>query len=134
MKQLAPIMVQDRSAEPEMPVFKVYPPNMKKMRVAWMSTAHGTALELFEFEDPRMSPGQESNFSRDFNRGGFFHIGITTPDVDGLCEKVVKHGGKVVGPPMPALGYKARYVEDQWGNIFELMDFTFEQITGNVFD
>ncbi|TPX12714.1 uncharacterized protein E0L32_000891 [Thyridium curvatum] len=97
------------------------------MRVAFMSTGQGTGLELFEFEDPKPAPEQKYNFARDFNRGGFFHLGVTTPNVDDLCEKLVKYGGKRVGPTMPAFQYKTCCVEDPWGNILEIMDFTFDQ-------
>lgn len=128
MKQLGQIMVPDRSVSPELPVFKVYPSTLTKMRVVFMSAGPGAALELFEFKEPKPTGGQERySFARDFNRAGLFHMAFTTPHVDELCEKVVKFGGKRIGPTMPAFGYKTCCVEDKWGNVLELMDFTFEQ-------
>lgn len=125
-KLLFPIMTQDRATMPDLPVFNVYPSSMKIFKVAFLSAGQGTALELFEFKEPKMQMEERYNFSRDFHKGGFYHAGISTDDVDGLVEKVVAHGGKRVGAPMPTFDKKSCYVEDKWGNIWELMDYTLE--------
>ncbi|KAF7557155.1 hypothetical protein G7Z17_g945 [Cylindrodendrum hubeiense] len=130
MTLLMPAITRDRSVSPVAHVFNVYPPDCNKMRVAFLSTGSPGAagLELFEFEDPRIGPGCEANFGRDYKRGGFFHIAVTTVDVEAMAEKVEGNGGKRIGPIMPiSIKHKACYVEDKWGNVIELISGSFEE-------
>ncbi|KAH7148223.1 Glyoxalase/Bleomycin resistance protein/Dihydroxybiphenyl dioxygenase [Dactylonectria macrodidyma] len=128
---LMPPITQDRSADPTPNAFKVYPPDCNKFRVAFLSagSAGVAGLELFEFEDPSIESGCEANFLRDYKRGGYFHIALTTADVNATAEKVEQNGGKRIGPNMPlSLNHVACYVEDKWGNAIELITGSFEEI------
>lgn len=128
-----PIRTLDRSVDPNSIVFQVYPSSLQKVRIAFLGLDQSTGLELFEFEDPKILPGTEANFKRDYFRAGFFHVAFTVPNIESICAKVVQMGGKRVGPNMPATEDKSCcYVQDPWGNIIELMDFTFQQLIAEM--
>ncbi|KAH8721717.1 Glyoxalase/Bleomycin resistance protein/Dihydroxybiphenyl dioxygenase [Ilyonectria robusta] len=131
MTVLMPTITLDRSTYPTADVFKVYPTDCNKLRTAFLGagSAGAAGLELFEFEDPKIESGCTANFARDYKRGGYFHIAITTADVDEMAERVEQNGGKRIGPNMPlSLKHKACYVEDKWGNVIELISGSFEDI------
>lgn len=132
VKLMMPIMKLDRSTMPDAPAFTVYPQSLQAFDVAFLTFGQGPVLELFEFKNPKMKLGEEFNFSRDYNKGGFFHLAITTDDVEGLCEKIFEKGGRKVGPLMQPFQYNCYYVEDKWGNVLELMDFTLEDVVKAV--
>ncbi|MCJ1298321.1 hypothetical protein MMC08_001110 [Hypocenomyce scalaris] len=72
----------------------------------------------------------------DYTHGGFFHLAITAPDPDELCERVVAAGGKKIGEtvlPFVAQGEtdSALYVQDPWDNNIEVVSCSFEQLLGN---
>ncbi|KAM5345242.1 hypothetical protein ACJ41O_011104 [Fusarium nematophilum] len=120
----------DRSVDPSPQIFDVYPRSLQKFRMAylgWVGTTSG--LELFEFHNPRMAPGTEANFERDYTRGGFFHVAVVTSDLEDTCRRVIQAGGRRVGPTMDVTSeHMACYVEDRWGNIIELVSASFEHI------
>ena len=57
-KLMFPIMSYDRASMPDMPVFTVYPSSLQSFSVAFLSAGQGAALELFEFKEPKMQPGE----------------------------------------------------------------------------
>lgn len=133
MTLLRPIGTQDR-ANPTGRIFLIYPSSLKRVRVAnlgWPGT--GTGIELFEFQDPKMEPGTEASFERDYTRGGPFHVALRTGDLDGALKRMVNGGGKQIGAMVP-LGpnHEACYVEDPWGNVIELLSANFEQIVSEM--
>ncbi|KAB5513622.1 hypothetical protein GE09DRAFT_628820, partial [Coniochaeta sp. 2T2.1] len=130
-EELRPIGIHDRNENPHAPIFKIYPTNLNRVRIACLTTGNGVGLELFQFEDPKIEPGCEANLERDISRGGFFHMALTTDDIDGLTEKIVKNGGKVLGEKVPIYEHEAVYVEDPWGNVVELLSASFERIMSN---
>ncbi len=66
-----------------------------------------------------------SNYPRTFS-----HIGISVPDIEGLVEKIVAHGGKQRMPIREYYPgekpYKMVYVEDPFGLIFEVYSHSYE--------
>ncbi len=60
-----------------------------KFRIAHMATGDRIDIELFEFPNNEQP---ENNF--EFWKTGIFHYAIQDPDVEGLVEKIVAHGGK----------------------------------------
>lgn len=96
-----------------------------RLRLAHLATADRVGIELFEF-DENYAP--ENNL--DFRRHGVFHFCVQDPDIEGLTAKVVAAGGK---QRMPIRAYypgekpyKMVYVEDPFGNVFEIYSHSYE--------
>ncbi len=121
----------DRSVTPDSAIFRIYPASLQKVRMAYLSAGNGVGLELFQFSEPHMAAGEEANFDKNYYRGGYFHIAITTPDIESTIEKVVKNGGRKVGDIVPIFDYHAAYVADPWGNVIEVITASFERIMSN---
>lgn len=122
----------DRALHPDNAIFKIYPPDLQRVRIAYLSTGDGVGFELFEFLEPRIAePDGRANFAADYKRGGFFHVGVTTSDVEGLATKAVAAGAKRIGETVQVFGYEAMYLEDPWGNVVELLNCSFERLMSN---
>lgn len=67
----------------------VFGPGWGKFRIAHMSTGDGIGIELFEFPN---NETPEDNF--EFWKTGIFHYCVQDPDIEGLVEKIVAHGGR----------------------------------------
>jgi lactoylglutathione lyase family protein len=94
-------------------------------RIAHMATGDRVGIELFEF------PGcyiPEKNL--DYKRSGIFHFCIQDPDVEGLLKKIIEHGGRQRMPVRHYYPgekpYRMVYVEDPFGNVFELYSHSYE--------
>lgn len=105
----------------------MYPPTLKKVKVAMMSTANDVGFEIMEFVDPPFMPA--SDF--EYNRGGWFHICVTHANPDDFVEKVIEAGGKRIGQTADPIGTGVRcvYVADPWGNAIEVMSISFTEIS-----
>ncbi len=103
----------------------VFGPGWKHLRIAHLSTADGIGIELFEFAG---NHAPEDNFA--FRRHGTFHFAIQDPDLEGLLEKIIAAGGKQRMPVREYFPgekpYRMVYVEDPFGNIFELYSHSYE--------
>ena len=98
------------------------------MKIAWLGTGNSVGFEVFEFIDPPHQPVPEFEYAR----SGFFHIAVTSPDVDGAIKRVIDHGGSQVGETVSMGGEeKAAYVSDPWGNVIELLTCSFEALMAN---
>lgn len=95
------------------------------LRIAHLSTADGIGIELFEFNG---NHAPDDNFA--YRRHGTFHFAIQDPDVEGLLAKIVAAGGKQRMPIREYFPgqkpYRMVYVEDPFGNIFELYSHSYE--------
>ncbi|REJ10100.1 lactoylglutathione lyase family protein [Halobacillus trueperi] len=94
-------------------------------RIAHLSTGDKIGIELFEFpnqEEP------ENNF--EYWKTGLFHFCIQDPDIEGVVEKVKAKGGKQRMPIREYYPgekpYKMVYVEDPFGNVFEIYTHSYE--------
>lgn len=94
-------------------------------RIAHMATSDGIGIELFEFPN---NESHEKEFK--FWRTDLFHFGIQDPDLEGLVQRVVEHGGKQRMPIRyyykDSKPYRMCYVEDPFGIIFELYSHSYE--------
>lgn len=103
----------------------VFGPGWAKLRIAHLSTADRVGIELFEF-DGHYVP--ENNL--DFRRHGVFHFCVQDPDIEGLTQKIVAAGGKQRMPIREYFPnekpYKMVYVEDPFGNVFEIYSHSYE--------
>lgn len=93
-------------------------------RIAHMSTGDRVGIELFEFKDNQ--PAGEFNFKRT----GTFHFCVQDPDLEGLLEKILAHGGKQRMPVRyyypDEKPYRMVYVEDPFGIVFEIYSHSYE--------
>jgi hypothetical protein len=55
----------------------IHGPNLKKMRMAWLSSGNQVGLEIFEYIEPKAQRRVTDNF--EYWKSGFIHICITTP-------------------------------------------------------
>lgn len=96
-----------------------------RLRIAHLSTADRVGIELFEF-DGNYAP--QDNL--DFRRHGVFHFCVQDPDVEGLTQKIVAAGGKQRMPVREYFPgekpYRMVYVEDPFGNVFEIYSHGYE--------
>ena len=118
------VVTEDDSAIGQM-CTDVFGPNWKKLSIAHLSTGDGIGIELFEFDD---NYAPDENFA--FRRHGTFHFAIQDPNPEALVEKIVAAGGKQRMPVREYFPgekpYRMVYVEDPFGNIFELYSHSYE--------
>jgi catechol 2,3-dioxygenase-like lactoylglutathione lyase family enzyme len=123
--------IHDRAVKPDANIFKIYPADLNKATVRFLSAGNGVGIELFEFQDPKIEPGSEASFEKDYKRGGFFHFAVTVDDIRAVVDKVAANGGKTHGPVISIFQYEAAYVQDPWGNVIELLTASFERVMAN---
>jgi catechol-2,3-dioxygenase len=80
----------------------IHGPKLKKMRMAWLSSANQVGLEIFEYVEPR-AERRTDNF--EYWKSGFIHICVTDPDK----------------------GIRIAFCENPFGNIIEIYDHSYEQ-------
>jgi len=101
---------------------------IKRMRMAWLSTANHVGIEIIEYVQPK-AERRTDNF--EYWKSGFIHICITDPDIEGLCKRISESGGKQrteIWEFVPEKGYKIVFCEDPFGNIIEIFDHSYEQV------
>ena len=96
-----------------------------KFRIAHMATGDRVGIELFEFPNNEQPV---NNF--EFWKTGIFHYAILDPDIEGMVEKIVAHGGKQRMPIREYYPgekpYRMVYCEDPFGNLVELYSHSYE--------
>jgi catechol 2,3-dioxygenase-like lactoylglutathione lyase family enzyme len=111
-------------------VFKdIFGSDFKEVKVAWLSSGNQVGFEIFQFIDPKAE--RRTNNSFEYWRSGFFHICITVPNIEEICEKICNTGGrlrsKVHKPFADKEKYQLAYCEDPYGNIIEILTHDFEE-------
>ena len=142
-----------KSETPNAPLFKIYPSNLQKAKIAWMSCGNSVGFEVFEFVDPPHQPSPDFEYNRmppsyslrssigekandylgECVGAGFFHIAVTSPDPEDVLKRAVAQGGKQVGETV-AMGpvEKALYLSDPWGNVVEVLSCSYEALMANA--
>jgi hypothetical protein len=54
----------EKKDTPNAPLFKIYPSNLQKAKIAWMSCGNSVGFEVFEFIDPPHQPKPEFEYNR----------------------------------------------------------------------
>ncbi|MGI8314379.1 lactoylglutathione lyase family protein [Halobacillus mangrovi] len=103
----------------------VFGDDWETFRIAHLTTGDKIGIELFEFPHNEQP---ENNF--EYWKTGIFHFCIQDPNIEGMVEKIKQHGGKQRMPireyyPVEK-PYKMVYVEDPFGNIFEIYTHSYE--------
>jgi catechol 2,3-dioxygenase-like lactoylglutathione lyase family enzyme len=105
----------------------VFGEGFKGFNIAHLVTTDGIGVELFEMK------ARDERHQVDFSRLGIFHFCLQTDDFDGVMKKTQEYGGKV---RMDVMRYhpeddirpaKMVYLEDPFGNLFELYSHTYEE-------
>lgn len=110
-----------------MAVKDIHGPRLKKMKMAWLSSANQVGFEIFEYVEPK-AERRLDNF--EYWKSGFIHICITDPNIEELCKNISESGGKQrskIWEIVPDKGYKIAFCEDPFGNIIEIFDHSYEQ-------
>lgn len=96
-----------------------------EFKIAHMVTSDGIGIELFEF---KQNDGKKPVFNP--YTTGLFHFCVQDPDVEGMVEKIVAHGGKQRMPIREYYPgdkpYRMCYVEDPFGIVFEVYSHSYE--------
>ena len=121
------LIEEDDSAIGEM-CTDVFGAGWEKFKIANLSTGDRIGVEPFEFKNQE---NPEDNF--EYWKTGIFHFCVQDPDVEGLAEKIVAHGGKkrMEKPRYYYPGekpYRMIYMEDPFGNILEIYSHSYELI------
>jgi len=102
----------------------VFGEDWSSFRIAHMSTGDRVGIELFEF------PNNEPADPLKYWKTSMFHFCVQDPDLEGLVEKIVAHGGKQRMPVRHYYKgkkpYRMCYVEDPFGIIFEVYSHSYE--------
>lgn len=103
----------------------VFGPGWGSFKIAHMSTGDKIGIELFEFPN---NEKPEDNF--EFWKTSIFHYCVQDPDIEGLVEKIVAHGGKQRMPIREYYPgdkpYRMVYCEDPFGNLVEIYSHSYE--------
>ncbi|MEZ0482252.1 lactoylglutathione lyase family protein [Planococcus sp. SSTMD024] len=103
----------------------VFGNDWKHFRIAHLATGDKIGIELFEFPE---NEKPDNNF--EYWKTGIFHFCIQDPNIEELVEKIKQHGGKQRMPIREYYPddkpYKMVYVEDPFGNIFEIYTHGYE--------
>jgi catechol 2,3-dioxygenase-like lactoylglutathione lyase family enzyme len=103
-------------------------PNFKACKLAYLATANGVGLELFEFEQPRTEPYADD---WEYWRPGLWHFSITDVDPKAAVERVLAAGGSQKTDYFevpPGSGFQLVFVQDPWGNPIEIMNAAFDRM------
>lgn len=94
-------------------------------KIAHLATSDKIGIELFEFPN---NEAPENNF--EYWKTGIFHFCVQDPDIEGLVEKIITHGGKQRMPIREYYPnekpYKMVYCEDPFGNLIEIYTHSYE--------
>jgi catechol 2,3-dioxygenase-like lactoylglutathione lyase family enzyme len=105
----------------------VFGEGFKGFNIAHLVTSDGIGVELFEMED------RQERHHVDFSRIGIFHFCLQSDDFEAVIERTKQFGGKVrmdimrYHPEDDSKPYKMVYLEDPFGNLFELYSHSYEE-------
>jgi catechol 2,3-dioxygenase-like lactoylglutathione lyase family enzyme len=112
----------------------VFGEGFKGFNIAHLVTTDGIGVELFEMKE------RQDRHEIDFSRIGIFHFCLQTDDFHGVIERTENFGGKV---RMDIMRYhpednnkqaKMVYLEDPFGNLFELYSHTYEETYASEYE
>lgn len=112
----------------------VFGEGFKGFNIAHLITKDGIGFELFEMKE------RQERHEVDFSRIGIFHFCLQTDDFHDVIERTEKFGGKV---RMDIMRYhpeddnnpsKMVYLEDPFGNLFELYSHTYEETYSSEYE
>jgi catechol 2,3-dioxygenase-like lactoylglutathione lyase family enzyme len=102
--------------------------------IAHLVTEDGIGLELFEMKN------RQDRHVVDFTKIGIFHFCLQSDDFQGVIDRVEQYGGKVrmdimrYHPEDDSKPYKMVYLEDPFGNLFELYSHTYKETYSSEYE
>ncbi|CAF3650622.1 unnamed protein product [Rotaria sp. Silwood1] len=130
---VAPVdIIVDNSTDMGILLSQMFPPEMKRVKMAHMTAGNGVGFELFQFIDPPTQRPNTSSF--EYSRAGLFHICVTDPEPENLVRRIVATGGKQLSPVLTVFSgeiYQAVYCLDPFGNLVEIMATSYERQMSN---
>jgi catechol 2,3-dioxygenase-like lactoylglutathione lyase family enzyme len=105
----------------------VFGEGFKGFNIAHLATTDGIGVELFEMKE------RQERHDIDFSRIGIFHFCLQTDDFNRAIKLTERFGGKVrmdimrYHPEDDSKQAKMVYLEDPFGNLFELYSHTYEE-------
>lgn len=126
------VRLTDRKITPNASIFNIYGEQLQAVKIAFLASANGVGIELFEFVDPPFT--KPADF--DYTRGGVFHICLTVSDPESLCAKAVAAGARQLGQTVTPWKHLdeddiALYIQDPWGTVIEFLSCSFEHLMAN---
>ena len=112
----------------------VFGENFESFNIAHLLTSDGIGVELFEMKN------RQQRHEVDFNRIGIFHFSLETDDFESVIEKTIKFGGKQrmdvmrYHPEDDSKPAKMVYLEDPFGNLFELYSHSYEETYSSEYE
>jgi catechol 2,3-dioxygenase-like lactoylglutathione lyase family enzyme len=112
----------------------VFGEGFKGFNIAHLVTEDDIGVELFEMTD------REEKHNVDFSKIGIFHFCLQTDDFQSVIDKVEQYGGKVrmdimrYHPEDDNKPYKMVYLEDPFGNLFELYSHTYRETYSSEYE
>ncbi len=112
----------------------VFGEGFEGFNIAHLLTTDGIGVELFEMKN------REERHNVDFNRLGIFHFCLQTDDFEGVMAKTEQYGGKVrmdimrYHPEDESRPSQMVYLEDPFGNLFELYSHTYEETYSSEYE
>jgi catechol 2,3-dioxygenase-like lactoylglutathione lyase family enzyme len=112
----------------------VFGEGFEGFNIAHLVTTDGIGVELFEMKN------REERHEVNFNRIGIFHFCLETDDFEGVIARTEKFGGKVrmdimrYHPEDDSKLAKMVYLEDPFGNLFELYSHTYEETYASEYE
>jgi len=112
----------------------VFGKGFKGFNIAHLVTEDGIGVELFEMKD------RKERHIVDFSKIGIFHFCLQTDDFQGVIDKVEQYGGKIrmdimrYHPEDDSKPYKMVYLEDPFGNLFELYSHSYRETYSSEYE
>lgn len=120
-------VIEERESEIGRMCIAVFGEGFKGFNIAHLVTTDGIGVELFEMKE------REERHEVDFSCLGIFHFCLQTDDFEGAIKRIEQYGGKA---RMDIMRYhpeddnklaKMVYLEDPFGNLFELYSHSYEE-------
>ncbi len=122
---MKPTVVEDDDTAIGIMCSDVFGKGYGRFRIAHMSTSDKIGVELFEWPDT-FTPKN----NMDYRKSGIFHFCIQDPEIEETVKKVIANGGRQRMPIREyypgELPYRMVYMEDPFGNVFELYSHSYE--------
>ncbi|WP_391091295.1 VOC family protein [Vibrio sp. NH-UV-68] len=127
-------VVEERESAIGRMCIAVFGEGFKGFNIAHLVTTDGIGVELFEMKD------RAERHEVDFKRLGIFHFCLETDDFEGVMAKTEQFGGKVrmdimrYHPEDDSKPQKMVYLEDPFGNLFELYSHTYQETYASEYE